>query len=96
MLNTDLMPSSKINGSVIKDHTDPKWILDGSSIWEDWLTQHAAKSGAAEMKVELLLDAQVHVDHPLQAREELLPHSGGVKVLDLRMSGFQTGDPGAE
>lgn len=96
MLNTDLMPSSKINERVIKDHTNPKWILDGSSIWEDWLTQHAAKGGAAGTKVELLFDAQVHVDHPLKVREELLPHSGGIKVLDLRMSGFQTGDPGAE
>lgn len=52
--------------------------------------QHAAKSGAAATKVELLLDAQVHVDR--QVREELLPHSGGVKMLDLRMSGFQTGE----
>lgn len=65
------MPSSKINKSVIKGHTNPKCILGGSSIWEDWLMQYAAKSGAAGMKVELL-DAQVHVGCPLQVREELL------------------------
>lgn len=90
------MPSSKINENVIKDHTNPRWILDRSSIWEDWLMQHAANGRAAGAKVEHLLDAQVHVDCPLQVGEELLPHSGGVKVLDLRMSGFQTGHPGAE